>query len=500
MSQARLVAVFTAALALAPATSFAAPPVWENDVGAPVPGISNVDDDSTETGNPVTFGTFAFPFYGTSYTGTTHVTIASNGFLLLGTHDTLGDDNTPTGQEITTAAAPRIAPYWSDLITSDAPAEQGSVALNTFNDDGDPAVDRMVITWAANSFGCGNPLQAFPACANRAQVQLLENGTVIFGYDGLHAGQEPALVGVGRGSQDASADPGSRDFSALGYPVAIASPGYEFFQSRPLQVDLDQRNLVFTPVGAQGFTVTQMGGDVAVSMSGPASATAGDTVTYTATARNDGEAPVTGVRLVDALPAGAAFASAPGCTGAAVVTCELGTLAPGQSKSVTIAAAATQPGTLVNTVTARMDLRGDPAPNNSASVSTAVGEAPPPGGSTPGAPRPAPVASARVSGQKLGDLLKRGLRVAVTCDGACGIDVTATVSKADAARLKLKGRTLGSASDERDSAGTSTLSLKVKRKAAKRARRLSRLPVKVEVVISGETGEAIVKADATLRP
>lgn len=66
----------------------------------------------------------------------------------------------------------------------------------------------------------------------------------------------------------------------------------------------------------------------------------GETVTYTLGATNNGPATATNVVLTDALPAGVTFvsASAPCTYSAGTVTCELGNLAPGSSRSVQIQA------------------------------------------------------------------------------------------------------------------------------------------------------------------
>ena len=52
--------------------------------------------------------------------------------------------------------------------------------INRFNDDADAAIDRIVITFATSLAQCVNS-----DCSVLVQVQLLENGTIIFGYNGI---------------------------------------------------------------------------------------------------------------------------------------------------------------------------------------------------------------------------------------------------------------------------------------------------------------------------
>lgn len=80
------------------------------------------------------------------------------------------------------------------------------------------------------------------------------------------------------------------------------------------------------------------GAAVGVSGSGPSTATAGQTATYTIRVTNTGPIDATTVTLSDALPAGATFKSASsGCTFSSPrVTCSLGTLASNASITITI--------------------------------------------------------------------------------------------------------------------------------------------------------------------
>jgi uncharacterized repeat protein (TIGR01451 family) len=97
-------------------------------------------------------------------------------------------------------------------------------------------------------------------------------------------------------------------------------------------------------------------------------------LTYTLEARNLGSNPAPSAGIADTLPAGTTFVSASaGCTNAAgTVTCELGTLAPGESKSVTIVVSPKRTGTIVNTATVGSAVSDPDTSNNTATSTTTV--------------------------------------------------------------------------------------------------------------------------------
>ena len=130
-------------------------------------------------------------------------------------------------------------------------------------------------------------------------------------------------------------------------------------------------------------TLTQQN-DVAITKTGPTSAVAGTTVTYTMNVTNNGPSTATSVSLVDTLPTGATFVSgtsligstaagtvASGTNNTANVT--IPTLAPGETAVVRILATApsTAPINVTNsvTVTATNDTVSG---NNTATAATAI--------------------------------------------------------------------------------------------------------------------------------
>ncbi len=121
--------------------------------------------------------------------------------------------------------------------------------------------------------------------------------------------------------------------------------------------------------------------DLAIVKQGPATVAADGTIAWTLIATNNGPSTATGVVVTDALPGGVVFggatASQGGCSlSGAVLTCAVGTLAPGASAQITVTAsvpAALEGAQLVNVATVG-GVEPDPVPsNNRAEVPTRVG-------------------------------------------------------------------------------------------------------------------------------
>jgi len=128
--------------------------------------------------------------------------------------------------------------------------------------------------------------------------------------------------------------------------------------------------------------------DLSIGMTGnpnPAILSLGDNVTYKIIAANNGLSDDADVTVSDTLPAGTIFvsssASQGGCSGTSAVICNLGSLANGDSATVTIVVTPTVPGSLSNTATVIGGVLDPPDPNSandSKTVNTNVLATPPP--------------------------------------------------------------------------------------------------------------------------
>ena len=120
-------------------------------------------------------------------------------------------------------------------------------------------------------------------------------------------------------------------------------------------------------------------GDLSVQISDtPDPVTVGGTLTYTVTVSNDGPAAVSDVEIVDTLPKGTGVGSAESkegtCTRATLsINCKVGTIARGDSATVTIVLQPSVPGTLTNVAIVSAPAFTDwNALNNSATQSTTI--------------------------------------------------------------------------------------------------------------------------------
>ncbi|MFJ3788744.1 calcium-binding protein [Kitasatospora sp. NPDC090091] len=127
----------------------------------------------------------------------------------------------------------------------------------------------------------------------------------------------------------------------------------------------------------EGGAGTPAGVDLSVTKTGPASVTAGAQASYTVTVTNNSATTASGVTLADTVSGPATVVSAtPGqgsCTTTATsANCNLGTLAPGASATVTVTVGTTAAGTVSDSATVS-GAQSDPVPgNNTASATTTV--------------------------------------------------------------------------------------------------------------------------------
>lgn len=437
-----------------PASASAAPPIFESSFGATVGPVTNSDDAATT----VPMGTFSFPFYGVTHTGAETFVISSNGLIEIGAAGPDSTDNTPTGNDARDGN-PKIAALWADFnpaaFANPPPGDGGSVFMNTFNDDGDAAIDRVVFTWDTVFFGCEDPPQR-DTCRAQVQIQLLESGRIIFGYNGVLLNQArdnfnaqivPLIAKGGftppPGFQFVP-DPTGVDFSES-VPFTGGDLIFEEFAGSPVHFDLDQSNLVFVPVDANSYSVSSPV-DIAVSSTAStASAAVGDTVTFTHTVTNTGSVAATGIVLNDRLPTGAsgsATTTAGSCSGGGPIGCAIGDLAPGASATVTTTATLGQAGSLVDRVDATTATPGDGHGNNCAQNAITVAET---GGPGPGTTVKAPK-------QSIADALSKGIKLKVTCAEACAADAKVTGSVSTKKKI-----TFGTGSAEVPAGGTVTV-------------------------------------------
>ncbi|MDX6582539.1 MAG: hypothetical protein QOI10_1723 [Solirubrobacterales bacterium] len=371
------------AFALFAARAQAAPPIFESNVGAPITtppppgGITDADDAATT----IPMGTFSFPFYGVTHTGPETFGVSSNGLIQFGPGN---PSNNPDGNDAR-LGAPKIAALWADFNPKVVPppdglGDGGTVSENTFNDDGDAAIDRVVFTWDSVFFGC----EKSTTCRGRVQVQLLESGRIIFGYDGVLTNQAiddfggfPGLMPViakGGFTQPPGPviEPPGLDFSEA-VPFTGGDLIFEHFTGSPVHFDLDQSNLIFDPNGAGAYNVTSPVDISVATTASPAKVKVGKKATFTSVVTNGGSVAANNILLKDTLPGFAKVKSAAGCTGkTSPVGCVIGTLAPGASATIKIAAKLKETGTVFNRVDVSTTTPGDGHSNNLTEVPVIV--------------------------------------------------------------------------------------------------------------------------------
>ena len=183
---------------------------------------------------------------------------------------------------------------------------------------------------------------------------------------------ETATANVASGSTDT--------FTLIVSAPASLGNGANFSDTASVQATNPDPNTANNTATAAGTIVnTNPNADLSVAVSGPTSASEGDTVTYTITVTNAGPASATSVSLTDTLAALLNFKSATTGQGTfsaagAVVTFTVGTIASGGTVTATVTAQAVEDGSANNNASVTSGTPDPNTANNSAVQSTAFAE------------------------------------------------------------------------------------------------------------------------------
>ena len=218
--QLRLVLFTGIALLYVVSPAHALPTLWETEIGVPLTQLTGEDDNEQTVALD-----FAFPLFDSTYTD---ISVSVNGVVSL-----FMAYHLPYAMKEMSAfmGTPMIAPFWTDLSL----VLMGNVYFNNLD-------DRAVITWAeVGSFHA--PMTPFSF-----QVQLLSDGGIIFGYNGIPdtttALDEHLIVGVSTGHMTGVVD--AYDYSIVN-EVELRGTAYELFEIGGTGFDLDNSNISFMP-------------------------------------------------------------------------------------------------------------------------------------------------------------------------------------------------------------------------------------------------------------
>jgi hypothetical protein len=173
---------------------------------------------------------FPFTFYGVQYTS---VYVGTNGYLTF-----TRDDRTVTKSLPVFVGLPRIAPFFDDLN----PALGGIGAGVSVNRS---IPGKFVVTYdrvGVNGFTGENSIQ----------VQLFQNGRIVFAYDGIAAVASGAMVGISPGLDVPLQE---LNFARiLNQNIPLSSTLYEAFP-RSSPFDMDKGFIIFSPLATGGYNV-----------------------------------------------------------------------------------------------------------------------------------------------------------------------------------------------------------------------------------------------------
>jgi len=253
--------------------------------------------------------------------------------------------------------------------------------------------------WAIFQQGTHSPDEGVPGLADdvhrwMGSVAMDKAGNMALGYSVSSGAVFPGIRYAGRLSTDPPGEMPQGEFTLMdGSGSQTVTERWGDYSS--MNVDpADNCTFWYTQeyIGASGDWRTRIGAfrfpscfqaDLAVSKSdSPDPVTAGEQLVYTVTVTNHGPDPSVGVRLVDTLPLGVLYlGDDAGCTVASgTVTCDLGEIAPSDSRQVviTVLVDSSAPSLITNTVSvATVEGSTDPDPsNNTDSESTVVNHPP----------------------------------------------------------------------------------------------------------------------------
>ena len=183
---------------------------------------------------------------------------------------------------------------------------------------------------------------------------------------------ETAIANVASGSIDT--------FTLIVAAPASLGNGANFSDTASVQATNPDPNTANNTATAAGTIVnTNPNADLSVAVSGPTSASEGDTVTYTITVTNAGPATATSVSLTDTLASLLNFKSATTGQGTfsasgGVVTFTVGTIVSGGTVTASVTAQAIEDGSANNTASVTSGTPDPNTANNSAVQSTAFAE------------------------------------------------------------------------------------------------------------------------------
>lgn len=158
--------------------------------------------------------------------------------------------------------------------------------------------------------------------------------------------------------------------------VTFNTPGTYYWQAT-YGGDSNNPGPVSSPCTSEKLVIAPLI-DLAITKTGaPNPATLGvDNITWTMVVTNNGPSTATGVTVADPMPSGNSFVSASTtqgtCTGGAILSCNLGTMAAGAQVTITLVTTPSQEGTVTNTVTVVGNEPETNTANNTASASVLV--------------------------------------------------------------------------------------------------------------------------------